>query len=157
VLWEKRVGGAGYDVFNAVALPRNGGVVVTGTTRSEGPGGGAAWVMRLDDAGKPVWERLLAPVKGASANSAIALADGGLLVLGGSVIEPGLGTVREQAWVARLDAAGKVLWTRVLGGAGDDNLFSGIALSDGGFVVAGFTNSKGAGEGDVWVVRLGYK
>jgi hypothetical protein len=59
--------------------------------------------------------------------------------------------------VARLDAAGKVLWTRVLGGAGDDNLFSGIALSDGGFVVAGFTNSKGAGEGDVWVVRLGYK
>jgi hypothetical protein len=154
--WEKRFGGSGYDVFNAVA-PVKGGFVVAGTTRSKGPAGGAAWVMRLDERGEPVWERLLTPVMGASANAVLALADGGFLVLGGSVAEPGLGNEKERAWIARLGADGAVLWTRAFESAGDENLFSAMMLPDGGFALAGFTNAKGAGEGDFWLLRLGYK
>jgi hypothetical protein len=156
-VWEKRLGGSGYDVFNAITRHGQGGFVAVGTTRSKGPAGGAAWVMRLDDKGEPVWERLLTPVKGASANSVLALADGGLLVAGGSIVEPGLGKESEKAWLARLGPDGAVLWTKVFDGTGDQNLFSGLALPDGGFAVAGFSTSKGAGEGDIWVIRLGYK
>lgn len=157
VVWDKRFGGAGYDVFNAIAPVAAGGLVAAGTTRSQGPPGGAAWVMRLNQGGDPVWERLLMPVKGASANSVMALADGGLLVLGGSIVEPGLGKEREKAWIARLGADGAVLWTKVFDGAGDENLFSAVVLPDGDFAVAGFSAAKGAGEGDIWVLRLGYK
>ena len=156
VVWEKRLGGIGYDVFNAVTRVK-GGYVAAGTTRSKGPVGGAAWVVRLDERGEALWERLLTPVKGASANSVLALADGGFLVTGGSVVEPGLGKEKEKAWLARLGADGAVLWTKVFDGTGDENLFSGVALLDGGFAVAGFSTSKGAGEGDIWVLRLGYK
>jgi hypothetical protein len=157
LLWEKRYGGTGYDVFNAVTRLGAGGFIAAGTTRSKGPVGGAAWVMRMDDRGEPVWERLLTPVKGASANSVLALADGGLLVAGGSVVEPGLGMDKERAWIARLAADGTVLWTKVFDGTGDQNLFSAVATPDGGFAVAGFSTSKGAGEGDIWVIKLGYK
>jgi hypothetical protein len=155
-VWEKRFGGTGYDVFNSVARYGDGFVAV-GTTRSKGPAGGGAWVMRLDAKGDPVWERLLTPVKGASANSALVLADGGLLVTGGSIVEPGLGKESEKAWLARLGPDGAVLWTKVFDAAGDQNLFSAVALADGGFAVAGFSTAKGQGEGDIWVLRLGYK
>lgn len=157
VVWEKRFGGMGYDVFNAVVPVAPGGFVAVGTTRSKGPAGGAAWVLRLDDRGEPLWEKLLTPVKGASANSILPLADGGFLVVGGSIVEPGLGKENEKAWIARLGADGAVLWTKVFDGTGDENLFSAIALADGGFAIAGFTASKGAGEGDIRVLRLGYK
>jgi len=157
VAWEKRFGGTGYDVFNAVTALRDGGFVAAGTTRSKGPAGGAAWVMRLDGKGEPLWERLLTPVKGASANSVLTLADGGLLVVGGSIVEPGQGIEKEKAWMARLAADGSVLWIKVFESAGDQNIFSAVALPDGGYALAGFTNAKGSGEGDIWVVRLGYK
>jgi len=157
LVWEKRLGGTGYDVFNAVARHRQAGFVAVGTTRSKGPAGGAAWVVRLDEKGDALWEKLLTPVKGASANSVLVLADGGLLVSGGSVVEPGLGLDKEKAWLARLAPDGAVLWTKVFDSTGDENLFSAVALPDGGFAVAGFSTAKGAGEGDIWVLRLGYK
>lgn len=156
-VWEKRYGGTGYDVFNAVIRHAGNSFVAVGTTRSKGPAGGAAWVMRLDAKGEPLWERLLTPVKAATANSVLALADGGLLVAGGSIVEPGLGNATEKAWLARLGPDGAVLWTKVFDSSADENLFSAVALPDGGFAVAGFTAAKGAGEGDIWVVRLGYK
>src|SRR5262249_29623791 len=133
------------------------GFVTAGTTRSKGPVGGAAWIMRLDERGATLWEKLLTPVKGASVNSILALADGGFLLSGGSVVEPGLGKEEERAWIARLAADGTLLWTKVFEGTGDENLFSAVVLPDGGFIVAGFSTSKGAGEGDIWVLRLGYK
>lgn len=156
-VWEKRFGGAGYDVFNAVARHGREGFVAVGTTRSKGPAGGAAWVMRLDEKGEPAWEKLLTPVKGATANSVLMLADGGMIVLGGSIVEPGLGHSTEKAWLARLGPDGAVLWTKVFDASGDENLFSAVALPDGGFAIAGFSAAKGAGEGDIWVLRLGYK
>jgi hypothetical protein len=119
VAWDKRFGGTGYDVFNSIARLGQGGYAASGTTRSKGPPGGAAWVMKIDERGEPVWERLLTPVKGASANSVLALADGGVLVAGGSIVEPGLGKENEKAWLARLSAEGAVLWTKVFDGPGD--------------------------------------
>ena len=156
-VWEKRFGGTGYDVFNAIARHGETAFVAVGTTRSKGPAGGAAWVMLLSDKGEPAWEKLLTPVKGASANSVLVLADGGLLVAGGSIVEPGLGMQTEQAWLARLGPDGALLWTKVFEAPGDQNLFAAVALPDGSFAVAGFSASKGAGEGDIWVLRLGYK
>jgi hypothetical protein len=87
----------------------------------------------------------------------LVLADGGLLVAGGSIVEPGLGKEPEKAWLARLGPDGALLWTKVFEAPGDQNLFSAVALPDGGFAAAGFSASKGAGEGDIWVLRLGYK
>ena len=54
----------------------------------------------------------------------------------------------------RLDEAGNVVWDRTYGGARMDSAESIVALADGGLAVAGETKSKGAGEEDMWVLRL---
>ena len=47
-----------------------------------------------------------------------------------------------------------VVWDHTYGGSESDGASSIVALTDGGFVVAGFTRSKGAGSYDMWVLRL---
>ena len=45
------------------------------------------------------------------------------------------------------------LWTRTYGGSGSDVGQSVQQTSDGGFVVAGSTESFGAGESDIYLIR----
>ncbi len=64
---------------------------------------------------------------------------------------------REDAWMARYAANGSQQWIKSFAGSGDDNLLAVAPLVDGGFLGAGFTNSSGKGDGDVWILRFGYK
>lgn len=160
MLWQKTWGGEGYQAAaSLVALP-DGGFVIAGHAGEAGDanGGGKPWVIRTDDKGEKIWDRKLdiAPA-GASprgwANRIIRLADGGFVVVG---LAKGSDSADEQGWIARLRADGTVAWKLLLGGEKDDNILDVVALPDGGFLLAGFTNSKGAGDGDIWLVRLGY-
>jgi hypothetical protein len=45
------------------------------------------------------------------------------------------------------------LWSRTYGGANQDWLVSGAQTADGGYILAGYTYSFGAGGGDVWLVK----
>jgi predicted secreted protein len=46
-----------------------------------------------------------------------------------------------------------MLWSRTYGGAGNEELWSVIVTSDGGFAAAGWTTSFGAGAGDFWLIK----
>ena len=45
-------------------------------------------------------------------------------------------------------------WARVYGGSGNDEALAVQQTSDGGFVLAGLTQSSGAGSSDAWVLKL---
>ena len=47
-----------------------------------------------------------------------------------------------------------MVWDRTLGGSNDDGDPSLIQTTDGGYAIAGRTNSKGAGNRDLWVIKL---
>ena len=63
-------------------------------------------------------------------------------------------------WVVKLDAAGNILWQKALGGTGSDQAQAITASADGGYVVAGYSNSNDGdvtgnhGSYDSWVVKL---
>jgi hypothetical protein len=44
-------------------------------------------------------------------------------------------------------------WSKTYGGAGDDGAMSLIQTSDGGYALAGYTYSVGAGNSDFWLVK----
>ena len=46
-------------------------------------------------------------------------------------------------------------WQKTYGGTGDDYANSIQQTSDGGYIVAGSTNSFGAGNYDSWILKLG--
>jgi hypothetical protein len=47
-----------------------------------------------------------------------------------------------------------IAWTKTFGGSGNDHGHSVRQTSDGGYVIAGSTYSYGAGNADVWLIRV---
>jgi hypothetical protein len=45
------------------------------------------------------------------------------------------------------------MWSQTYGGTSGDYGFSVVQTSDGGYAIAGYTFSYGAGDGDVWLVK----
>lgn len=58
-----------------------------------------------------------------------------------------------DVFLIKLDNLGDTLWTKTFGGNGSDYGYSVQETSDSGFVVAGSTNSFGAGGVDFYVIR----
>ena len=50
-------------------------------------------------------------------------------------------------------AEGDMEWNRTYGGAGAEAAFVVIQTADGGFAIAGWTDSYGAGDNDIWLVK----
>lgn len=60
---------------------------------------------------------------------------------------------QSDIWVVRTDAYGNTMWSRSYGGTQFDFGNMIRITSDGGFVMAGFTNSYGAGDNDAWIIK----
>jgi hypothetical protein len=56
-------------------------------------------------------------------------------------------------WLLRTDAEGDSLWSHSFGGRLWDGARSVVQTPDGGFALAGFTGSYGAGAFDMWLVK----
>jgi hypothetical protein len=53
----------------------------------------------------------------------------------------------------KTDSSGDPLWPKILGGSGYDGSNSVQQTTDGGYIIAGYTNSYGAGNEDVWLIK----
>jgi len=48
---------------------------------------------------------------------------------------------------------GDMKWNQTYGGASDDRAYALVESSDGGYVLAGSTESFGAGKADLWLIK----
>ena len=90
-------------------------------------------------------------------------ADGGYVVAGSSTStggQVGLNYGGKDCWVVKMDAAGVLEWSKVLGGSSNDEAFSAEQTSDGGYIMCGLTGSsdhdvtENHGLFDAWMVKL---
>jgi hypothetical protein len=113
------------------------------------------------------WQSVLGGSDNDFSNTLIATKDGGYLLAGGTY-SVNSGDVRTNLgngdiWVIKLAASGDTVWTKTFGGHGTDVATSAIATSDGGYIVAGYTNSIDGftavshGGYDGWVMKLSSK
>jgi hypothetical protein len=76
--------------------------------------------------------------------------DGGFIIAGST---DSFGAGRSDVYLLKTDSLGNPLWEKAFGGAGDDHGYSVQQTSDGGFIIAGSTNSLGAGANDVYLIK----
>jgi hypothetical protein len=83
--------------------------------------------------------------------SLIQTSDGGYAIAGAT---ESFGAGEWDVYVVKLDANGNLQWTKTIGGPDREEGVSLIQTSDGGYAIAGSHQSFGAGEDDVYVVKL---
>ena len=151
MIWDRTYGGINNDWANSLIQTTNGGYAVAGLTGSKGAGKSDFWVIKLDSQGDMIWDRTFRGSDIDGAYSLIQTTDGGYTVAGWTSSK---GAGKLDFWVIKLDHQGNTIWDRTYGGNGYDWAESLIQTTDGGYVVAGFTSSKGAGGYDFWVIKL---
>jgi uncharacterized delta-60 repeat protein len=151
VVWNKTIGGIGDDIAYSVIQSSDGGYVVAGYTQSFGAGIRDIYLVKLDSGGNVVWSKTIGGRLKDEANSITQSSDGGYVVAG---YTQSFGAGGSDMYLVKLDSSGNVQWTKTIGGRSADGAYSIIQSSDGGYVVAGYTESFGAGGSDMYVVKM---
>ena len=99
----------------------------------------------------PAWDRMFGGVQDDKAYAVLQTPDGGFMVAGSTASR---GAGGHDAWVLRLDAGGALAWEKTFGGPKTDEAYAIAATPDGGFILAGATESSGAGLRDGWLVKI---
>jgi len=152
--WTKTIGGPGIEEGYSLIQTADGGYAIAGETYSFGAGEKDVYVVKLDANGNLQWTKTIGGPESEEGNSLIQTSDGGYAIAGtyGLVDYEGIHPV--DVYVFKLDANGNLQWTKTIGGPDSEEGNSLIQTSDGGYAIAGKTNSFGAGGYDVYVVKL---
>ena len=97
------------------------------------------------------WEETFGGTKIDRANYASKTNDGGFIVAGATESK---GKGGKDAWVIKLDDSGNIIWDETYGGLKDDEFYSIEPTPDGCFIAGGYTESKGRGSRDGWIVKI---
>lgn len=173
IQWQKSFGGSNYDEAFSVQQTSDGGYIVAGDTYSNNGdvtgnhGVYDYWVVKLDASGSIEWQKTFG---GSSFENAYAIqqtTDGGYIVAGAATSNDGdvtghhgSSTSSFDYWIVKLDASGNIQWQKVYGGSNNDFANAIQQTSDGGYIIAGASNSNDIdvtgnhGNYDYWIVKL---
>jgi hypothetical protein len=139
-----------WDIAISVQQTSDGGYIVAGFTESFGAGGGDIFLIKTDANGNIIWAKTYGGIYTDSATSVQQTSDGGYIVAGATW---SFGAGNGDFFLIKTDANGNIIWAKTYGGTSYDLATSVQQTSDGGYIVAGFTESFGAGGGDIFLIK----
>lgn len=151
--WTRTFGainGTHGDAGFSVQQTSDGGYVVAGLFASNDMND-QALLVKMDPSGDTTWLKSFGGVSSEKAWSVQQTSDGGFIVVG-TTLSFGAGDF--DVYVIRTDANGNTAWTKTYGGTDLDEGRSVWQTTDGGFIIAGFTYSFGAGSRDVYLIKI---
>ncbi len=172
---QKDLGGRDFDFFASMALTKDGGRIVGGTSRSNISGNktensrgiGDYWIVKLDSANKIQFDKTIGGSDNDGLTALQQTSDGGYILGGGSTSNAsGEKTQNSKGgadfWIVKLDSRGNIQFDKTIGGSNNDGLTALQQTSDGGYILAGDSRSNKSGNKsensrggtDYWIVKL---
>ena len=169
LIWEQNYGGSKLDYSESIVPAADGGFILAGSSSSSdgdvaaNNGNADLWIIKIDETGNLLWENNYG---GSELDWICALApmtDGNYALAGfsesidGDLTENNGGA---DLWILSIDEAGNLLWEESYGGSGDERALSIIQTAEGGFAIAGASDSDDGdvsnnhGGDDYWIVKL---
>jgi parallel beta-helix repeat protein len=150
MLWNKTYGGADYDGASSAVQTSDGGYAFAGYTYSFSGGSYDLWLVKTNATGHKEWDKTYGGPYGDEAKSLQRTKDNGYVIVAytqSSEASPG------DLWLIKTDANGEIVWNKTYGGDRADMGCSIEQTSDGGYVVAGYTDSFG-NETKAWLIKV---
>ena len=149
IMWSQTYGGTSFDEAYFLVETSDGGYAIAGSTYSFGAGGRDFWLVKTDANGVLQWSQTYGGTDSDVGYCVVETSDGGY-ALAGHTYSFGGGI---DVWLVKTDASGVVEWNQTYGGADFEFGYCVVETSDGGYAIAGMTESFGAGDFDFWVVK----
>lgn len=176
VIWQNSIGGALVDRAAAASFQTaDGGFLMCGQSTSNvggdktenSRGGNDYWIVKLNSNGTIQWDKTIGGSSADLLRDVIQTTDGGFLLGGYSTSNiSGDKTENSQGnydyWILKLNSTGNIMWQNTIGGSGIDYPRDIKQLSDGNYMIAGWSNSNISGDKtensnggyDFWLVKL---
>jgi len=125
------------------------GYVMGGSTSTQAGGSSRdVFLMKTDANGSTLWEATFGSSGDDLANVLLSAPDGGYVLTG---YKTDSGTGNKDAYLIKTDANGNAQWERTFGGSSNDLANAMAVAPDGGYVLAGSTDS--GGTNDVYLIK----
>ncbi|WP_341226737.1 SBBP repeat-containing protein [uncultured Arcticibacterium sp.] len=177
LVWEKTLGGDGFDFVNDILVDTNGDVYVGGYSWSNAGGTKSQnpvykryadfWVVKLNLYGQMVWDRTIGSYTKDDLTSMCFSSDNNLLLAGysGASIAYGdksdVGRGKADFWLIKINKNGNKLWDKTYGGGQSD--FLRTVVSKGAYIylvgssesgISGEKTEALKGHDDLWLLKL---
>ncbi|HPE41315.1 MAG TPA: T9SS type A sorting domain-containing protein [Bacteroidales bacterium] len=154
--WKKCIDGTG-DVLSPKIIQNNRGGYTVSALNVSSIIDFNAYVLELDSIGNIIWKKSYGGSDFDKLNSMIQTPDGGYLFVGNTSSNDGdLQNLNffpyNIGWIVKIDSIGNIVWQKLIGGTGYDELFNVSLTSDNGYIIAGSsTSNDGDVQGNIWV------
>ncbi len=148
--WYQTYGGSGTEYGRSVRQTSDGGYIIAGLTSSYGSGSNDIYLIKTDSLGIQLWQQTFGGQGSDEGESVHLTIDSGFIVAGCS------NSFSEdfQVYLVKTDSVGIQQWSQTFGGTASERSFSVQQNNDGGYIICGYTYSYGAGNQDVYLIRL---
>jgi uncharacterized delta-60 repeat protein len=150
IRWAKTYGSWGDVYAYSVQQTSDGGYIVAGYTNSFGADSVDILLIKTDANGNIIWTKTYGGTNYDYAYSVQQTSDGGYIVAGST---DSFGADSVDILLIKTNANGNIQWAKTYGGTRNDYAYSVQQTSDGGYIVAGYTNSFGAGGYDIFLIK----
>jgi hypothetical protein len=147
--WHKTYGTIEGEEARSVKQTGDNGFVFVGST-TVGVQDFGIYMVKTDADGNQQWEKILNGPGWESASSVVVTSDDGYALVGYTMSE---GAGLRDVYVVKTNSTGDTLWTKTYGGAANDAASAIISTEDQGYLIVGSTESSGAGESDVYIIK----
>jgi hypothetical protein len=148
--WDRTYGETGRDGAISVIQTSDGGYALVGYTNSFGADGLDSYLVKTDANGNMQWNKTYGGSNEDWAFSVVQTDDRGYAIAGTTT---SFGAVGRDFWLVKTDANGNMQWNKTYGGTSDDQAYSVVQTSDGGYALGGSTGPSEPGNDDLWLVK----
>jgi hypothetical protein len=150
ILWSRTYGSSGSEGARAMVQTPDGGFLMAGYTWSAGNGASDILLVKTDAGGNQQWMKTIGSTSWEFAYGLCNAAGGGYYVAGYTT---GYGAHSKDVFLVKTDPDGNEQWHKVFGGPDIEVGRSVVQTPDGSVLVCGYTQSLGAGEDDILLIK----
>jgi hypothetical protein len=148
--WNCTYGGGDFDYGLDIIVLNDDGFIITGYTSSFGPPNCNIWLIRTDNFGDLIWNKVFGGNYCESGFSVIE--DNGNYIISGYTESFGPGGY--DGFIIKTRNDGSIIWNKTYGGAHTDVIRSVEKNEIGGYIAIGWSESYGSNNEDLWIINL---
>jgi len=148
--WSQTFSGPGNNFIFSVQQTTDKGYILAGETDSYETYSSDAWLIKTDAMGTEQWSQTFGGSDKDRVYSVQQTTDGGYILTG---YTNSYGAGGDDAWLIKTNAMGTEQWSQTFGGSDDDVTKSVQQTVDGGYILAGWNKSYGAGSKNAWLIK----